>query len=234
MRVEPHEIDAILHVVKRGARGMEIVRDEADRRRFAGLLFTLNDEYTDSNRIRSTSTLQMFERPNSWPEPQPITQILAWTLMPNHFHLVVKETQEGGIATFMQRLCGSMSVGFNAKYNEQGSIFQGGYRGKVVDDDNYLRYLIFYVLVKNVMELYPGGLRVAIREFDRAWQWALAYPYSSLPVYAQNKTSPIVDRTLADEMCKSEAAFRNEAKEMLSIHMESRAEDLNAVLLEEW
>ena len=234
MRVEPHDIDATLHVIKRGARGMEIVRDEADRRRFVGLLFALNDEYTDSNRIRTTSTLQEFEHPNTWPERQPITQILAWTLMPNHFHLVLKETQEGGIATFMQRLCGSMSVGFNAKYNEKGSIFQGGYRGKVIDDDNYLRYLIFYVLVKNVMELYPGGLRVAIREFDRAWQWALAYPYSSLPVYAQNKTSPIVDRTLADEIWKSEAAFRKEAKEMLSVHMESRAEDLNSVLLEEW
>lgn len=234
MRVEPHDLNSILHVVKRGARGLEITRDEADRRRFVNLLYLLNDAYSDLNWTRAVSGLVPFERPAHWPDREPIVGILAWTLMPNHFHLVLKEVKKGGIAKFMQRLCGSMSVNFNAKYEQKGSIFQGGYRGKVVDDDNYLRYLVFYVLVKNVLELHRGGLAAAMRNFDDAWKRALEYQYSSLPVYAKGVHSLLMDSSLVGEIVSGEAAFKREAKDMLGIHMASRPDDFASILLEEW
>jgi len=157
MRVQPFGVGSFVHAMKRGARGLPITRDDTDRWRFARLLYFANEEYRDEYWERSTASLNMFERPASWPERQPFTRILGWVLMPNHFHLILEEIHEGGIAKFMQCLSGSMSAHFNSKYKEKGSLFQGGYKGRTVHDDIYLRQLVPYVMVKNVFELYPGG-----------------------------------------------------------------------------
>ena len=138
MRVEPYSIDSFVHAIKRGARGLHITRDKADQYRFIRLLYYMNDKFTVEYWERETESLGLFGRPNNWPERKPIVSVVAWTLMPNHFHLLLKETQDGGIAKFMQKLCGSMSMNFNAKYEERGSIFQGAYRGRNVGEDRYL------------------------------------------------------------------------------------------------
>src|SRR3989338_3275644 len=119
MRVEPYGVDSIVHVIKRGARGMNIVQNDADRWRFVKSLYLLNDVYQDENWHRDTKDLPLFERPSNWPERMPVVSILGWTLMPNHFHLLLLETRKGGISKFMQRLGGSMSLYFNLKYKEQ-------------------------------------------------------------------------------------------------------------------
>ena len=195
MRVEHFGVGSIVHVMKRGARGLPIVRTEADRRRFASLLYLLNDKHQDQNWKHKTTGLDLFERPLDWPERAPLVRILAWVLMPNHFHLLLEEVEEGGIAKFMQRLCGSMSAHFNAKYDEKGSLFQGGYKGRTVADDNYLGLLAPYIMVKNVFELYPGGLNKALKEFEKAWQWGVgSYEFSSLPEYAGVRAWPITER----------------------------------------
>jgi putative transposase len=216
MRVEPFGVGSFVHVMKRGTRGLPIVRHEADRRRFARLLYLVNEVHRDENWESKTASLEMFERPYDWPEREPLTRILAWVLMPNHFHLILEETEEGGVSKFMQRLCGSMSANFNAKYGEKGSIFQGGYKGRTIHEDGYLRLLAPYVMVKNVFELYPGGYDKALKEFDKAWDWGVSlYPFSSLPDYAGARSWPIIDKGLFGEMFPDGQSFRRHAKEML-------------------
>ncbi|MBI5003580.1 transposase [Candidatus Kaiserbacteria bacterium] len=244
MRVEKHGVDSVLHVIKRGARGAEIVLDENDRERFLKSLYFLNDEYSDDHWLRDTQTLSL-ERPGHWPDRRPLVSILAWTLMPNHFHLLLREIHEGGIATFMQRLGGSMTLCFNAKYSEQGSIFQGGYKGKLVEQDTYLRHLVFYILVKNVLELYPGGLKAALKDFDRAWEWALSYKYSSLRVCALGEHSLIVDEEALNDLgllnvsngasrTYATIAFKREAKEALLHFIQAHDDIFSSLLLEQW
>src|SRR3990167_6565203 len=124
MRVEPYTIGSYVHVVKRGARGMPISKDRSDQWRFVRLLYHMNDSFKDDFWERNTQELAIFERPQEWPERKPLVAILAWTLMPNQFHLVLKEIQTGGVSKFLQKLCGSMTTHFNSKYKEHGSIFQ--------------------------------------------------------------------------------------------------------------
>jgi len=150
---------------------MPITRDEKDRQRFMRLLCHMNDSFKDEYWEKSTAGLGPYERPAQWPEKKPLVKILAWTLMPDHLHLLLKENVEGGISTFMQKLCNSMTTHYNFKYEEKGSIFQGPYKGKTVTEDRYLRWLASYIMVKNVFELYPGGLsaqEAAGRGFLRA------------------------------------------------------------------
>mgnify|MGYP001560493643 CR=1 FL=1 len=234
MRIEPHGVGSILHVIKRGARGMDIVRDERDRHRFGTLLFYLNDSFSDPNWIENLKFCRPFERPEHWPEREPLVRILAWTLLSNHFHLLLEEIREGGTAKFMQRLCGSMSAAFNAKYSETGSIFQGPYKSKTVDGDAYLRYLAFYIQVKNVLDLYPGGLAKTIKHFEKAWEWALHYPYSSLCAYALDIDSPIIEKEFLLELYSDREVFKKEAREMFMLHIQHHDEKFSPFLLESW
>ncbi|MBI2410188.1 transposase [Candidatus Kaiserbacteria bacterium] len=236
MRLEPYSVDSIVHVTKRGVREMDIVRDDEDRWRSTRSLLLLNDTYTDPNWHREAAKLPAFERPSHWPEREPLVRILAWTLLSNHFHLLLQEIRKGGTAKFMQRIGGSMSMCFNLKYEEKGSIFQGAYHGRVVERGEHLNYLAFYILVKNVLEMYPGGLRAALVNFDDAWEWACRYPFSSLPGLIFENPIPIVDDAegLMAEVIGSGDSFKGEARELLEAHMASRGEDFKSIMLEPW
>lgn len=217
MRVEPYEVGSCLHIIKRGARGLDIVRDEADQVRFRNLLYYLNDEFHGDNWERNVEVLTEFQRPREWPERKPLVHILAWVLKPNHFHLCVQEIQKGGVSKFMQRLCGSMSAHFNAKYKGKGSLFQGAFKSRTVSDDDYMRYLAPYIMVKNVFEMYPdGGLDGAIEDFESAWVWATKeYQFSSLSVYAEGCNSAIIERGMIDTIFESRSSFKERSKEMI-------------------
>lgn len=222
MRVEPHTVNSIVHVVKRGTRGLPIARDLQDKKRFPQLLYYLNDEYRDEYWERSIVGLAPFARPAQWPERHPFVKVLAWTLMPNHFHLVLKELCDGGIAKFMQKVCGSMTTHFNAKYNERGSLFQGAYRARTADlhGDTYLRYLAVYVMVKNPFELYPGGLARATEHFDEAYARASQYPFCSLGNYTGDATSAMVEKDIFGELFEQPADFKDFARECMRDRLE--------------
>lgn len=216
MRVEPFGVGSFVHVMKRGARGMPIVKNDADRLRFARLLYFVNDTHGDEYWERSTKELGIFERPEAWPERSPLVRIHAWVLMPNHFHLILEEIHEGGVAKFMQRLCGSMSAYHNAKYRERGSLFQGGYKSRTVSSDSYLRQLVPYVAVKNVFELFPKGYIKALGNFESAWAWGTGkYAFSSLPEHMGERSWPIIEKGIIDEMFLTPASFKKHAKEIL-------------------
>lgn len=221
MRVEPHGEGSTLHVLKRGGRGANIVRDESDRKHFLQCLYYLNDEHQDTNWMHSVREQEFLARPSDWPSQKPLVDVWAWTLMPNHFHLVLHERQEKGIAKFMQRVGGSMSARFNAKYHEKGSLFQGSYKARVVEDDADLRWLASYVMAKNTLELYPGGLVKALKSFDVAWKWGIDYPFSSMALYAIKSTSPIVatNENLFLDMFKDPRKFKRDSRDTLDTYV---------------
>lgn len=217
MRVEPYTVGSLVHVMKRGARGLNITRDEEDRVRFMRLLWYVNDESTAEFWERETYDIGLFFRPSSWPQRSPLVKILAWVLMPNHFHLLLEEIRKGGISKFMQKLCISMTARFNVKYKERGSIFQGPFKARTISTDPHLERIAPYIMVKNVFELYPaGGLQAAMRDFDDAWKWGTEeYAFSSLPDYAQTRSYPIIEKDFFDSIFDSPAEFRAYAKEQM-------------------
>ena len=197
MRKEPFSIGSYIHVVQRGTRGLPIVRDEADRFRFLLMLTHFNDSFTPLNwsrdlhdsRIRGT-----FERPPHWPERDAHVLLTAFGLVENHFHLLLQEIKDGGTARFMHRLGTGMAKKFNERYGEKGSLFQGSYCARTVDDDDYFRYVSAYIQVKNAFDAHPKGYDWARDNFDEAYEWASAYPYSSLGDYVGTFDRPIVDK----------------------------------------
>lgn len=233
MRVEPFGVGSIVHIVKRGARGMNIVRDDSDRWRFVRNLYLLNDVFQPSERHHDRTRTALFDRPTAWPQQKPLTSVLAWTLMPNHFHLLLYERQKGGVSKFMQRFCGSMSKHFNTKYQERGSLFQSSYHSRTIDTDEYLQYVFPYIVVKNVFELYVGGLPRAVKNFDHAWRWAASYPFSSFQTAALKKPSPILDGVRMKSLDLPGKNFKRAAYNMLSAHVDKKKE-VASLTLEPW
>jgi putative transposase len=133
------------HVMARGIEGREIFKDDQDRKLFLGRLAIVLDESQ--------------------------TQCYAWSLLPNHFHLLLR-TSQTPLSKVMRRLMTGYAVTFNRRYKRSGHLFQNRYRSIVCEEDPYLLELIRYIhlnplragLVKNLKELdkYPWSGHAAI------------------------------------------------------------------------
>ncbi len=75
----------------------------------------------------------------------PLVEVLAYCLMPNHFHLVVRQLKEGGVSTFMRRSLNSFTRAFNTRHHRVGTMFQGTFQAVYVSSDEYLLHLTRYV-----------------------------------------------------------------------------------------
>lgn len=188
-----------LHITKRGFRGFPIVEDEHDKWRFIRALRYLNDEkphkYWPKKVKASGAEGHYMPWPNNWPDQNKLVEIKAYTLMPNHFHLLLRGVSEGGVATFMKKVSDSTSKHYNRRHDQRGGLWESTYRASIVNSDQYLRFLLTYVQVKNVFELYPEGFSVACAQFDEALAWGKDYPFSSLAdQLSERDNSPVIDR----------------------------------------
>lgn len=232
MRKEPFFVGDIVHVFNRGNRKQEIVRDDRDRWHFLQALYYFNDEYEPHRLFRELYDIwgrdshTRIDRPGTWPSRQPIVDVLAFTLMDNHYHLILQETRDGGVTKFMRKIGTSMTNRFNTRHKETGRLFQGPYKARRVDDDNYLRYLNVYVHIKNVCELYKGGIAGALRNFDDAFLFAVSYPYGSLGGYAGNgvQAQKIISPGMLKDQFAKNMEFKEFARNCLEyMHFDERA-----------
>jgi len=179
------------HLYNRGVdkRTVFLSKDEYDR--FVGYLYLMNDE-----RNLRPANYFVGKRPEkifTSYRRAPIVAIGAYCLMPNHFHILITPLVEGGISKFMHRLQTAYTMFFNEKHHRTGSLFEGTFRARHADEDDYLKYLFSYI------HLNPAQL------FDNDWEKAsnpqLAtlslrvseYQYSSVGEYITGKftvTSP--------------------------------------------
>ena len=106
--------------------------------------------------------------------------LLAYILMPNHFHFILKQLdQKRGISEFVRCLGTAYAMYFNRKYNRVGSLFQGRFKAREVDRDADLLHLSRYIHI-NASE---AGLARTPEE----------YPWSSYPIYIGKKYDNLVN-----------------------------------------
>lgn len=94
-------------------------------------------------------------------------ELIAFALMPNHIHLLVKQNTKDGMVKFMRRLATSYVMYFNKKYDRIGSLFQNRYKAALIESEPYLLHLSRYIHL-NPVKLNPQS--VNFRNFS-------SYPY---------------------------------------------------------
>ena len=72
------------------------------------------------------------------------TQVYAWSLMPNHVHLLVR-SGSAGLPGFMRRLLTGYAVTYNRRHRRHGHLFQNRYKSIVCDEDSYFTELVRYI-----------------------------------------------------------------------------------------
>ena len=72
-------------------------------------------------------------------------ELVAFCIMPNHFHFIIRELKEGGISAYMQRILNAYGKYYNTKYEKSGHVFQGPYRAVHVVNDRQLLHTSAYI-----------------------------------------------------------------------------------------
>ena len=139
---------AYYHIYNRGSDKRAIFMDERDCERFMECLKEFNTEKNIN--IRDLRDQREVKTPLD-PISGKLVEVFCYCLMPNHFHLILKELVEGGIAKFMHKVGIGYTMYFNKKYERSGHLFQGKYKHKEIDADFYLTYLTGYIHLNPVM-----------------------------------------------------------------------------------
>jgi putative transposase len=71
--------------------------------------------------------------------------VMAYCLMPNHYHLIVQQHENGSISRFIQTVFNSYTQAFNKVTGHSGTLFQGRARGIQIDNNDYALRLCQYI-----------------------------------------------------------------------------------------
>ncbi len=116
------------HIYNRGVEKRDIFIDNQDYSVFLGYM----KEYLDPSRS----------------DPHPLSNQLslqAFCLMPNHFHLLIKQSSIDGITKLLRAVSTRYVMYFNKKYERVGTLFQGKFKAILVQEDAYLLHLSRYI-----------------------------------------------------------------------------------------
>lgn len=171
------------HIYNRGTEKRNIFLDTSDYKRFLTLLYLANQSDAVHLQLQGRTLKELSgERAG-----EPLIEIAAYCLMPNHFHLLARELEEGGVSKFMQKLMTGYTMYFNKKRERSGSLFQGKFKATHVDDDRYLHYLISYIHLNPVKLIEPKWKETGITDRVAAEQYLARYEPSSYRDYLGEK-----------------------------------------------
>ncbi len=183
-------IDEYYHIFNHGNGDRLIFIDEKDKERFVKLLFLANG--CNSFDFEDLSSGQEF----SFDRGETLVAIGTWCLMDNHYHLLIKETTDGGISQFMHRLATSYTMYFNRRHRKRGSLFEGRFRAKHLGQDEYLRHIFAYTHLNPVKMIEPKWKEVGLKNLPTVTKFLKEYRFSSYLDYlgVERKENKILDR----------------------------------------
>ena len=106
--------------------------------------------------------------------------ILAYCLLPNHYHWLVRQDGEEPAGTLPRRVFGSYSQAYNRAYHESGTLFQGPYSARLIDSDTYLLHVCRYI--------HANPVKHGITDRIDAW------PFSNYCEWLGQGSGTLVDR----------------------------------------
>lgn len=134
------------HIYNRGTDKRDIFADEKDFNRFWENLSDFNQKDPIGSVYELSFKKKSGEINN---KTKPLVKFVAYCLNPNHFHFLITPVQEKGIEKFMQRLGNGYTKYFNNRHKRSGVLFQGKFKAKHVDSNEYLLHLSAYINANN-------------------------------------------------------------------------------------
>ncbi len=193
------------HLYNRGNNKQDIFFNNEDRERFLFLILYLQSPLTVDKIGRKIGDFLSGQHPVLPSLVDKIVQnryveLISFILMPNHFHLTIRETKEKGISTYMQRVLNAYTKYSNTKYQKTGHLFQGPFQTVPVTNNNQLLYLSTYIHL-NCRELKGWAAKEHL------------YPWSSYQDYSgHNRWGKLLKPDIITKQFKTPAEYRNFVK----------------------
>lgn len=194
MNREPFAIGEIYHIYNRGTDKRNVFVDDNDYRRLIKSLLFFNSKGAVDLRALQESNTKV-------PPPEPeerLVSMLAYCLMPNHFHLLMREIEENGITRFMRKLGTGYTMYFNAKHERNGVLFQGQFKSVLVDRDPYFQYIPHYIHL-NPLDLIMDWRNGKV-DYKKARLFLDSYQWSSYHYYVNGQSDPILDADTINQL----------------------------------
>jgi len=169
----------IYHVINRGIASQPVFLSRNDYLRATEIISYYQNQnpplrYSFFLRLSPERKAEILNQLGS--EKKFLVEIIAYCLMPNHFHFLLKQTKENGISLFLSNITNSYTRYLNTKKERVGPLFQGKFKAIRIETEEQLLHLSRYIhlnpysscLVKNLDDLFN-------------------YPYSSLSEYLNPK-----------------------------------------------
>jgi len=140
-----------------------------------------------------------------------LVEILAFALMPNHIHLLVRQLKDNGITKFVSKLGSGYPSYFRQKHKikERGYFFEGRFKSVHIKSDNQLIAAFVYIHTNPLSLIEPGWKEGKIRNFRKAVDFLGNYKWSSYQDCIGKKNFPsVTDRGFMVEMLGGEKKIR--------------------------
>ena len=150
--------------------------------------------------------------------------LLAYCLMPNHLHLLLRQDGDELIDRFIHRLHTAYTMYFNKKYEKVGAVFQGRFKAKLINTDEYLLHVSRYIH-SNPMELFHAqGLAMILK--------LAAYPWSSYGEYLKPLSMLLCNPTIilnyfSNSPLRGKTTYRSFVEEYVGITNAERLEEIS-------
>jgi len=191
----------IYHLYNRGVEKRNVYKNSVDYIRFIHDLFEFNDINPAPAFERRYKPNTGYPIPHITKEKKKIVEILCFCLMPNHYHLLVRQLKDDGISLFMHKLGAGYTNAFNAKYDRVGPLFQGKYKIKHADQDEYLRHLVCYIHFNPL-------------KFLKTWDELSTYRWSShLDYLGKNNFGSIIEKEFLLELFGGKENYKKSSKD---------------------
>lgn len=157
-----------------------------------------------------------------------LVDILAFALMPNHIHILVRQLKDGGITKFINKVGAGYPAYFRKKHNikEKGYFFQSRFISVPIKTDEQLIAVFVYIHTNPISLVESGWKRGRVKNITKAIEFLENYKWSSYQDYLGKKNFPsVTDRDFLTEMTGGEKKIKALVKEWMSQKKEIKIMD---------
>lgn len=197
--------DHYYHIYNRGVDKRRIFLENKQYYRFIHDLYEFNDSDAVTNLswrlhyYRSRESIVDYRFPTSIvpmvKKRKELVEIVCFCLMPNHFHLILKQLIEKGISKFMHKLGTGYANYFNEVQKRTGALFEGRFKSILIENDEYLMHLSRYIHLNCIDLIEPEWKEEGIKDLKAANRFLEAYKWSSYLDYIGKRNMPSVINT---------------------------------------